>query len=185
MAGFDINDIKRRMDGALQALKSDFQGLRTGRANVNLLEPVMVEAYGSAVPITQVGAISAPDPRMLAVSVWDRGLVVAVEKAIRNAGLGLNPITDGQTLRVPIPPLNEERRRDLAKLAGKYAEGARVAVRNVRRDGMELLKKLEKDHDISQDQQKKFADQVQAATDEHIKMVDEALKAKEAEIMQV
>lgn len=185
MAGFDINDIKRRMDGAIQALKSDFQGLRTGRANVNLLEPVMVEAYGSAVPITQVGAISAPDPRMLAVSVWDRGLVVSVEKAIRNAGLGLNPITDGQTLRVPIPPLNEERRRDLAKLAGKYAEGARVAVRNVRRDGMELLKKLEKDHDISQDQQKKFADQVQAATDEHIKMVDEALKAKEAEIMQV
>jgi ribosome recycling factor len=185
MAGFDINDIKRRMDGALQALKSDFQGLRTGRANVNLLEPVMVEAYGSAVPITQVGAISAPDPRMLAVSVWDRGLVVAVEKAIRNAGLGLNPITDGQTLRVPIPPLNEERRRDLAKLAGKYAEGARVAVRNVRRDGMELLKKLEKDNDISQDQHKKFADQVQAATDEHIKMVDEALKAKEAEIMQV
>lgn len=185
MAGFDINDIKRRMDGALQALKGDFQGLRTGRANVNLLEPVMVEAYGSAVPITQVGAISAPDPRMLAVSVWDRGLVVSVEKAIRNAGLGLNPITDGQTLRVPIPPLNEERRRDLAKLAGKYAEGARVAVRNVRRDGMELLKKLEKDHDISQDQQKKFAEQVQAATDEHIKMVDEALKAKEAEIMQV
>jgi ribosome recycling factor len=185
MAGFDINDIKRRMDGALQALKSDFQGLRTGRANVNLLEPVMVDAYGGSVPITQVGAISAPDPRMLAVSVWDRGLVVAVEKAIRNAGLGLNPITDGQTLRVPIPPLNEERRRDLAKLAGKYAEGARVAVRNVRRDGMELLKKLEKDHDISQDQQKKFADQVQAATDEHIKMVDEALKAKEAEIMQV
>jgi ribosome recycling factor len=185
MAGFDINDIKRRMDGAIQALKSDFQGLRTGRANVNLLEPVMVDAYGGSVPITQVGAISAPDPRMLAVSVWDRGLVVSVEKAIRNAGLGLNPITDGQTLRVPIPPLNEERRRDLAKLAGKYAESARVAVRNVRRDGMELLKKLEKDHDISQDQQKKFADQVQAATDEHIKMVDEALKAKEAEIMQV
>jgi ribosome recycling factor len=185
MAGFDINDIKRRMDGAIQALKNDFQGLRTGRANVNLLEPVMVDAYGGSVPITQVGAISAPDPRMLAVSVWDRGLVVAVEKAIRNAGLGLNPITDGQTLRVPIPPLNEERRRDLAKLAGKYAEGARVAVRNVRRDGMELLKKLEKDHDISQDQHKKFADQVQTATDEHIKMVDEALKAKEAEIMQV
>jgi ribosome recycling factor len=185
MAGFDLNDIKRRMDGAIQALKADFQGLRTGRANTQLLEPVMVDAYGSSVPITQVGAISAPDSRMLAVTVWDKGTVVAVEKAIRNAGLGLNPIVDGQTLRVPIPPLNEERRRDLAKLAGKYAEAARVAVRNVRRDGMELLKKLEKDHDISQDQQKKFADQVQTATDDHIKLVDETLKAKEAEIMQV
>jgi ribosome recycling factor len=182
---FDIKDIERRMDGALGALKDDLNGLRTGRASAALLEPVMVDAYGSTVPLQQVGAISVPEPRMLAVQVWDRGTVGAVEKAIRNAGLGLNPITDGQTLRVPIPPLNEERRKELAKLAGKYAEQARVAIRNVRRDGMELLKKLERDGEIGQDQQKKLADQVQAATDSHVKKVDETLRIKEEEIMQV
>jgi ribosome recycling factor len=184
-AGFSIDDIKRRMDGALSSLKSDFQGLRTGRANVNLLDPVTVEAYGATVPLNQVAAVSAPDPRMLVVSVWDKGTVVSVEKAIRNAGLGLNPVTDGMNLRVPIPPLNEERRRELAKLAGKYAETAKVAIRNVRRDGMDLLKKLEKDGEITQDQHKKLGDQIQAATDAHVKQVDEALKAKEDEIMQV
>jgi ribosome recycling factor len=185
MAQFDINDVKRRMEGALTALKADFAGLRTGRANIALLEPVMVEAYGSTVPINQVGAISAPEPRMLVVTVWDKGTVVAVEKAIRNAGIGLNPIVDGMNLRVPIPPLTEERRKDLAKLAGKYAEAARVAVRNVRRDGMEQLKKSEKDGDISEDQQKKFSTQVQEATDSFVKQVDVTLKAKEEEIMQV
>ncbi len=184
-ASFSIDDIKRRMDGALSSLKSDFQGLRTGRANVNLLDPVTVEAYGSTVPLNQVAAVSAPDPRMLVVSVWDKGTVVSVEKAIRNAGLGLNPVTDGMNLRVPIPPLNEERRRELAKLAGKYAETAKVAIRNVRRDGMDLLKKLEKDGEITQDQHKKLGDQIQTATDAHVKQVDEALKGKEDEIMQV
>ena len=185
MAGYDINDIKRRMDGAVASLRSDLSGLRTGRANINLLEPVMVEAYGSTVPLNQVGAISAPDPRMLAVTVWDKGTVVAVEKAIRNAGLGLNPIVDGQTLRVPLPPLNEERRRELSKLAGKYAEAARVAVRTVRRDGMELLTQAEKDGDISEDEHKKQSGIVQKETDNFIAEIDRVLKAKEEEIMQV
>lgn len=185
MAAFDINDVKRRMDGAVAALKSDYQGLRTGRANVNLLDPVVVESYGAMVPLNQVGSVSAPDPRMLTVTLWEKGSVVAVEKAIRNAGLGLNPIVDGMTLRVPIPPLNEERRRDLAKLAGKYAEAAKVAIRNVRRDGMEQLKKLEKDGDISQDEQKRHGEALQKETDAFIKQVDAAVKAKEEEIMQV
>jgi ribosome recycling factor len=185
MAAFDINDVKRRMDGAVAALKSDYQGLRTGRANVNLLDPVVVESYGATVPLNQVGSVSAPDPRMLTVTLWEKGSVVAVEKAIRNAGLGLNPIVDGMTLRVPIPPLNEERRRDLAKLAGKYAEAAKVAIRNVRRDGMEQLKKLEKDGDISQDEQKRHSEALQTETDAFIKQVDAAVKAKEEEIMQV
>jgi ribosome recycling factor len=184
-APFNLKDIEKRMDGALAALKQEFAGLRTGRASAHLLDPVHVEAYGASTPINQVAAISVPEPRMITVSVWDRGLVGAVDKAIRAAGLGLNPVVDGQSLRVPIPPLNEERRRELAKLAGKYAEAARVAVRNVRRDGMEHLKKLEKDGDISQDQHKKFADQVQQATDQHVKRVDETLKVKEEEIMQV
>ncbi|MCU0883204.1 MAG: ribosome recycling factor [Hyphomonadaceae bacterium] len=182
---FDKDDMNRRMEGALGALKADYQGLRTGRANINLLEPVMVEAYGSPVPINQVGAISAPESRMLTVSVWDRGLVVTVEKAIRNAGLGLNPITDGQTLRIPIPPLNEERRRDLAKLAGKYAEDAKVAVRNVRRDCLDQLKKSEKDKLISEDDLKKLSEEVQKITDSYVAKVDLALKAKQEEIMQV
>jgi ribosome recycling factor len=185
MSGYDLNDIKRRMEGAVGSLKSDLAGLRTGRANVQLLEPVMVEAYGSTVPINQVGSISAPDARMLAVTVWEKGTVVAVEKAIRNAGLGLNPVVDGMTLRVPLPPLNEERRRDLAKLASKYAEAARVAVRNVRRDGMDALKKAEKDGAMTEDEQKKQGGLVQKETDAFIAEIDKVLKAKEEEIMQV
>lgn len=184
-APFNLDDIKKRMDGALAALKTEYTGLRTGRANIHLLDPIMVDAYGASTPLNQVGAVSAPEPRMLAVNVWDKGVVTAVEKAIRNAGLGVNPIVDGQTIRVPIPPLNEERRRELAKLAGKYAEAARVAIRNVRRDGMEHLKKLEKDGDISQDQQKKFSEQVQKETDGFVKSVDQAMATKEEEIMQV
>lgn len=185
MSNFDIEEIKRRMEGALSSLKGDFAGLRTGRANVNLLDPITVEAYGAQVPLNQVGSVSAPEPRMLTVTIWDKGTLVSVEKAIRNSGLGLNPIVDGQTLRIPIPPLNEERRRDLVKLAGKYAEAARVAVRNVRRDGMEMLKKDEKDHVISEDEHKKLANVVQETTDNYVKQVDALLKAKEEEIMQV
>ena len=185
MSGFDIKDLKRRMDGALQAVKHEFGGLRTGRASASLLEPITVEAYGSSMPMTQVGTISVPEARMLSVQVWDRGLVSAVEKAIRNSGLGLNPMVDGQLVRVPVPELNEERRQELTKVAGKYAEQGRIAVRNVRRDGMEALKRLEKDGEISQDEHKAWADDLQKATDEHIKLIDEALKAKEQEIMQV
>lgn len=185
MSNFDIEEIKRRMEGAINALKTDFQGLRTGRANISLLEPIMVEAYGSMVPINQVGSISAPEPRMLAVTVWDKGTSVSVEKAIRNSGLGLNPIVDGQTLRIPIPPPNEERRKELSKLGGKYAENARIAVRNIRRDANENLKKAEKDGDISEDEHKKFVQIVQDATDSFVKQADALLKAKEEEIMQV
>jgi ribosome recycling factor len=184
-APFDQKDLEKRMDGALAALKIEFQGLRTGRANAHLLDPVMVDAYGSMTPLNQVGAVSAPEPRMLTVQIWDRGVVTAVEKAIRSAGLGVNPIVDGQTIRVPIPPLNEERRKELAKLAAKYSEAAKVAVRNVRRDGMDHLKKLEKDGDISEDQRKKNETLVQTATDKFVKMIDDALKTKEEEIMQV
>ena len=185
MSNFEIDEIKRRMDGALSALKVDYAGLRTGRANISLLEPIMVEAYGSMVPINQVGSISAPEPRMLTVTIWDKGTALNVEKAIRNSGLGLNPIVDGLTLRIPIPPLTEDRRKDLAKLAGKYAENARIAIRNVRRDGMEQLKKSEKDHQISEDEHKKLCGVVQDATDDFVKQVDAVLHAKEAEIMQV
>jgi ribosome recycling factor len=181
----DLSQYKSRMDKAVAALKEEFGGLRTGRASVSLLEPITVEAYGSSMPLTQVGAVTAPEPRMLTVNVWDKGLVVSVEKAIRNAGLGLNPITEGQLLRVPIPPLTEERRKDMVKLAGKYAEQQRVAVRNVRRDAMDDLKKAEKDHLISQDDHKRLADEIQHFTDAAIKRVDEALKVKEQEIMQV
>jgi ribosome recycling factor len=184
-APFNIEDIKKRMEGAIAALKTEFAGLRTGRANIHLLDPIQVEAYGATTSLNQVGAVSAPEPRMLAVQVWDRGVVSAVEKAIRNAGLGVNPVVDGQTVRVPIPPLSEERRRELAKLAGKYGEAARVAVRNVRRDGMDYLKKLEKDHDISEDQHKKLAEQIQQTTDQYVKAVDAAVRSKEEEIMQV
>lgn len=182
---FSLDDVKKRMEGAIAALKTEFAGLRTGRANIHLLDPIHVDAYGASTPLNQVAAVSAPDPRMLAVQVWDRGVVGAVEKAIRNAGLGVNPIVDGQTVRVPIPPLSEERRRELAKLAGKYGEAARVAIRNVRRDGMDHLKKLERDHDISEDQHKRHAEQVQQATDQFVKQVDAAVRAKEEEIMQV
>jgi ribosome recycling factor len=185
MPDFDIIDVKRRMEGAVTALKSDYQGLRTGRANINLLEPVMVESYGAMVPLNQVGAISSPEPRLLTVTVWEKSMVQVVEKAIRNAGIGLNPITDGMTLRVPIPPLNEERRRELVKLSGKYAEAARVAIRNVRRDAMEQTKKSEKDGDISEDQLKKLSTQIQETTDSFVKLVDSTVKTKEDEIMQV
>ena len=185
MAKPDLNAIRSRMDKAVSALKEEFAGLRTGRASAGLLEPVQVEAYGSTSPLNAVAAITVPEPRMIAVNVWDKGVVVAVEKAIRAAGLGLNPIVDGTTVRVPIPPLTEERRKDLAKLAGKYAEQQKVAVRNVRRDANDDLKKAEKAGEISQDEQKKMEAEVQKDTDAAIKRIDEALKAKEVEIMQV
>jgi ribosome recycling factor len=176
---------RERMDKAVVALKDEFHTLRTGRASAGLLDQVMVEAYGSTVPISQVAGVSVPDPRSITVSVWDRGVVVSVEKAIRNAGLGLNPVVEGQNLRVPIPPLTEERRKDLAKLAGKYAEQQRIAVRNVRRDANDDLKKAEKDGVINQDEHKRMSDEVQKLTDEAIKRIDETLKTKEHEIMQV
>lgn len=185
MADVKLDDLSRRMDGALEALRKELNGLRTGRASPHLLEPIMVDAYGSSMPINQVGTIGVPEPRLLTVQVWDRGLVKAVEKAIRDSGLGLNPQPDGQTVRVPLPELNEERRRELTKVAGKYAEQARVAVRNVRRDGMDMLKKAEKDGNISQDEHKGLADKVQAMTDTHIKKIDEMWHAKEKEILQV
>ena len=181
----DLSDIGRRMDGALEALRREFAGLRTGRASASLLEPITVEAYGASMPITQLGTISVPEPRMITVQVWDRSTVKAVEKAVRDSGLGLNPQSDGQLIRVPIPELNEERRRELSKIASKYAEQARVAVRNVRRDGMDLLKKLEKDGEMSQDDHKIWADEVQEMTDAHIKLIDDAFTTKEKEIMQV
>lgn len=174
-----------RMDKAIAALKEEFSSLRTGRASAGLLDQVMVDAYGSTVPLSQVAGVSAPDARSLTVSVWDRGVVVSVEKAIRNAGLGFNPVVEGQNLRVPIPPLTEERRKDLAKLAGKYAEQQKVAVRNVRRDANDDIKKAEKDGVITQDEQKRMGDEVQKFTDEAVKRIDEALKTKEQEIMQV
>ncbi|HVZ68593.1 MAG TPA: ribosome recycling factor [Rhizomicrobium sp.] len=184
-AGYDKEGLNRRMNGAVATLKSEFSGLRTGRASPALIEPVTVDAYGSQLPINQVGNISTPEPRLLTIQVWDKGLVKAVDKAIRDAGLGLNPQVDGQLLRIPVPELNEERRKELAKLAHKYAEAARVAVRNVRRDGMDLLKKLEKDHKISQDEHHKLGDELQKLTDAHVKDIDAALHAKEQEIMQV
>ena len=185
MAKPDLKTYRDRMDRSIAALKEEFSGLRTGRANAGLLEPVRVEAYGSASPLTAVAAISVPEPRMLSVNVWDKGMVVAVEKAIRNANLGLNPIVDGQTLRIPVPPLTEERRKDLVKLAGKYAEQQKISVRNVRRDANDDLKKAEKAGEISQDEQKKMETEVQKDTDAAIKRIDETLKTKEQEIMQV
>lgn len=185
MADPDIKGFGRRMDGALEALRKELAGLRTGRASPSLLEPVVVEAYGSQMPLTQVGTIGVPEPRMITVQVWDRSMVKAVDKAIRDAGLGLNPQTEGQTVRVPLPELNEERRRELTKVAHRYAEQARVAIRNVRRDGMDLLKRLEKDGEIAQDAHKRFSDEIQRLTDAHVKRVDETLASKEQEIMQV
>ncbi len=181
----DVKELEKRMQGAMDALKKEFTGLRTGRASVNLLDPVMVEAYGQRMSLNQVGTVSAPEPRLLTVSVWDKGLVVATAKAIREAGLGLNPAPDGQMIRIPIPELTSERRAELAKLAHKYAEHGRVAVRNVRRDGMESLKKAEKDHQISQDEHRQKADEVQKLTDRFVKLVDEALVHKEKEIKTV
>jgi len=178
-------DITRRMDSAVEVLKKEFSGLRSGRASVNLLDPVVVEAYGQAMPLSQCGTVGVPEPRMLTVQVWDKGLVKAVEKAIANAGLGLNPQADGQLIRVPIPALNEERRKELQKVAGKYAEQARISVRNVRRDGMDTLKKMEKDGHLSEDEIKKHEKEVQSLTDDLVKKVDELLAHKEKEIMQV
>ncbi|MDB5460087.1 MAG: ribosome recycling factor [Caulobacteraceae bacterium] len=181
----NVAKARERMDKTVAALKDEFASLRTGRASAGLLDQVMVEAYGSTVPLNTVAAVSVPEPRALVVSVWDKGVVVSVEKAIRAAGLGLNPQLDGQNLRVPVPPLTEERRRDLAKLAGKYAETQRIAVRNVRRDMIDELKKAEKDALITQDELKRMSDEVQGFTDAAIKRVDEMLKTKEHEIMQV
>lgn len=182
---FDIKDLERRMRGAVDVLKKEFSGLRTGRASANLLEPVQVSVYGSRMPLGQVATISVVDARMLSVSVWDKSQVQAVEKAIREANLGLNPIIDGTLLRLPIPALNAERRAELAKIAHKYAEHAKVGVRNVRRDGMELLKKLEKDHKMTEDEHRRNGTKVQELTDKIIKEIDQSLANKEAEIKQV
>ena len=184
MPAFDKADLQRRMHGAVEALKHDLGGLRTGRASPALLEPVHVEVYGANMPLNQVATISAPEPRMLSVQVWDRSNVGAVEKAIRSAGLGLNPISEGQTLRLPIPDLTEERRKELAKLANQYAEKAKIAVRNVRRDGMDSLKQDEKKHEISEDERKRLETEVQKMTDETIADVDSTAAAKEKEILQ-
>ncbi|MEI6985358.1 MAG: ribosome recycling factor [Rhodospirillaceae bacterium] len=185
MADPDISDAKRRMEGALESLRKEFSGLRTGRASAGLLEPITVDAYGNHMPLSQVGTIGVPEPRMITVQVWDRSMVKAVEKAIREAGLGLNPQTEGQSIRVPIPDLSQERRQELSKVAHKYAEHAKIAVRNIRRDGMDNLKKLEKTGDISQDIHKTWADKIQQMTDTHIRKIDEALSVKEKDIMQV
>lgn len=183
--GIDFKDLNRRMDGAVSAFKHDIASLRTGRASANLLDPVEVQAYGTTMPLNQVATVSVPEPRMLSVSVWDQSMVQAIDKAIRESNLGFNPIVDGATLRIPLPELNEERRKELAKIAHQYAEGARVAARHVRRDGMEHLKKAEKDGEISQDDMRAQSDRVQKITDETIATIDKLLSEKEAEIMQV
>jgi len=184
MAKYDKADIERRMQGALDSLKHDLTGLRTGRANTALLDPVQVEVYGSLMPLNQVATVSAPEPRMLSVQVWDRANVHAVERGIAHANLGLNPIVDGQTLRLPLPDLTEERRKELAKLAHQYAEKAKIAVRNVRRDGMEMLKEDEKKKEISEDDRKRLEDEVQKLTDRFVGEVDQAAAQKEKEILQ-
>jgi ribosome recycling factor len=182
---FSLDDVKTRMQKSVASLRDELQGLRTGRASASLLEPVMVEAYGSRMPLNQVATVTVPEARLLQVSVWDRSMAPAVDKAIRNSGLGLNPSTEGSTIRVPLPELNEERRRELTKVAHKYAEDARVAIRHIRRDGMEVLKTLEKGGHMSQDEGRGKADLVQKATDAAIGDVDQVLAAKEQEIMQV
>ncbi|QOZ34200.1 ribosome recycling factor [Bradyrhizobium sp. CCBAU 53421] len=184
-AGFDINDVKRRMQGATQSLKHELGGLRTGRAAASMLEPLQVEAYGSHMPLNQVATISVPEPRLLSVQVWDKTMVKAVEKAIVDSNLGLSPATEGQVLRLRIPELNEERRKELVKVAHKYAEAAKVAVRHVRRDGLDVIKKLEKNHEISEDDQERLSNEVQKATDGVIAEVDQLLAAKEKEILTV
>jgi ribosome recycling factor len=181
----DINELKRRMQGALGVLKHELGGLRTGRASASLLEPIHVEAYGQNMPLNQVATVSVPEPRLLSVQVWDKSMVHAVEKAIMAANLGLNPSTEGQVLRLRIPELNEERRKELVKIAHKYAEAARVAVRHVRRDGMDVLKKLEKDHKVSKDDHKRMDTDVQKATDDAISEVDQMLAVKEKEILTI
>lgn len=183
-AEFDLDPVKRRMEGAVASLKQEFQTLRTGRAASSMLEPITVDAYGSPTPLNQLGSVSVPEPRMLAINVWDRSLVGAVEKAIRNSGLGVNPMTDGPIIRIVVPELNEERRRELTKVAGKYAEAARVAVRNVRRDGMDQLKKA-KASGMSEDEHDLWVEEVQGLTDAYVKRIDDSLATKEKEIMQV
>ena len=183
--GIDLKELKRRMDGAINAFKNDIASLRTGRASANVLDPVQVEAYGSRVPLNQVANISVPEPRMLSVSVWDKGMVGAVERGIRESNLGLNPIIDGQNLRIPLPELNEERRKSLVKVAHEYAEKAKVAARHVRRDGMDSLKKAEKDGSMGQDESRSTSDKVQKLTDDTISEIDRLLQDKEKEIMQV
>jgi ribosome recycling factor len=181
----DINDLKRRMQGSLGVLKQELSGLRTGRANANLLEPVQVDAYGTHMPLSQLATVSVPEARMLSVQVWDRAMVHAVEKAITAANLGLNPQTEGQVIRLRIPELNEERRKELVKVAHKYAEAARVAVRHVRRDGIDVIKKLEKDHQISKDDHERYSVEIQKATDQSIHDIDQLLATKEKEILTV
>ena len=185
MSKFDLKDLQRRMNGAVSVLQQEFGSLRTGRANASLLDPVSVDAYGTPMPLNQLATVLVPEPRTISVQVWDKSQVEAVDKAIREAGLGLNPIGEGQVLRIPIPELNEERRQEMAKLAAKYAEQARIAVRNVRRDGMEQLKRQEKDGEIGQDEQHTHNAEVQDITDATIKKIDEALASKEVEIMQI
>ncbi|MEP5778725.1 MAG: ribosome recycling factor [Erythrobacter sp.] len=183
MAVYDKSDIDRRMNGAVESLKGDLGGLRTGRANTSLLDPVVCEVYGSMMPLSQVATVNAPEPRMLAVQVWDKSNVSAVEKGITKANLGLNPMTDGQTIRLPMPDLTEERRKELAKLAGSYAENAKIAIRNVRRDGMEALKTDEKSKEISEDERKRSEDEVQKLTDKYVAEADDAAAKKEQEIL--
>ncbi|RGP40209.1 Ribosome-recycling factor [Altererythrobacter insulae] len=183
MPQYDKADIERRMNGAVESLKGDLGGLRTGRANTSLLDPVVAEVYGAMMPLAQVATVSAPEPRMLSVQVWDKSNVSAVEKGISKANLGLNPMTDGQTIRLPMPDLTEERRKDLAKLAGEYGEKGKIAVRNVRRDGMESLKADEKKKEISEDDRKRLEDEVQKLTDSYIADIDAAVSKKEQEIL--
>jgi ribosome recycling factor len=180
-----LNDLQKRMDGALSTLNKEFGSLRTGRASTNLLDSIQIEAYGSMMPMNQVGNVTAPEARMLMVSVWDKSMIKAVEKAIRESDMGLNPAVDGQTIRVPIPAPSEERRKEMVKIAHKYAEAAKVAVRNVRRDGMEDLKKQEKEKKISEDEQRTQSDKVQKLTDDYVKKIDDLLAAKEKDIMSV
>lgn len=181
----DLRDIRKRMDGAVEVLRRELGALRTGRASAAILDPVTVEAYGTRMPLNQVGTIGVPEPRMITVQVWDKGLVKAVEKAIRSADLGLNPQVDGTLIRIPLPELTEERRQELVKVAHKYAEQARVAIRNVRRDGMERLKRMEKEGEISQDEHRHWADEIQKLTDEHIEQVNALLEQKEKDILTV
>ncbi len=185
MADFDMNDIDRRMKGAHEALLKNFSGLRTGRASTGLIENIPVDAYGSQMPLNQLATVGVPEPRLLTVQVWDKGMVKAVEKAIANSDLGLNPQPDGNLIRVPVPDLSEERRKELAKVAGKYAEEARIAVRNVRRDGMDSVKAQEKGGDISEDEQKRLEDEIQKKTDKWIGEIDDSLGSKEQEITQI
>jgi len=182
---FDISDLRRRMQGAVAALKQELRGLRTGRASASLVEPVHVEAYGQSMPMNQLATISVPEPRMLSIQVWDKAMVGAVDKAIRNSNLGLSPIVEGQVLRIRIPELNEQRRKEMAKVAHKYAEEARIAVRHIRRDGIDTLKKLLKDKSFGEDEEKRHEHEIQKVTDEFVAEIDSALSAKEIEIMQV